>query len=75
MKIIVRKLMEEREVEGDEIKLVADNGDEFSIWQRYDGEVRLDCNGSMLIEPRSTNLVTLRRMESIGRSITQGERQ
>ncbi len=60
MKIIVRKLLDEREVEGDEVQLVADNGDKFSLWQRPDGEVRLDCNGTLLIEPRATNLVTLR---------------
>lgn len=69
MKIIVRKLMEEREVEGDEVKLVADNGDAFSIWQRSDGEVRLDCNGSMLIEPRASNMVTLRRRDDTKRPI------
>ena len=65
MKFIARKLMKEWEVEADEVKLVADNGDEFSLWHRNDKEVRLDCNGTLLVEPRASNLVTLRRLESI----------
>jgi hypothetical protein len=66
MKIIAQKLMKEWEVECDGVKLVADNGDEYSLWQRgVDKEVRLDCNGTLLIEPRASNRVTLRRLESI----------
>jgi hypothetical protein len=65
MKFIARQLTKVWEVEADEVKLVADNGDEFTLWQRNDKEVRLDCNGSLLIEPRAGNLVTLRRLESI----------
>lgn len=60
MKIIVRKLMKYQEVEGDEVTLIADNGDKFSMWQRQDGDVRLDCDGVLLIEPRAPNMVTLR---------------
>jgi hypothetical protein len=66
MKIIAQKLMKEWEVECVMVKLVADNGDEFTLWQQdVDKEVRLDCNGTLLIESRASNRVTLRRLESI----------
>ena len=61
MKLFVTKLMNKREVDGDGIMLVTDEGITFELWQRGDGEVRLSCNGTMLIEPRAGNLVTLRR--------------
>lgn len=61
VKITVSKMMSKNEVDGDTVKVVASNGDSFTLWECENGDIRLDCNGVLVIEPRASNLVTLRR--------------